>query len=88
MAAVKCPEPPVQDNYIIELGDLLDQCSDDLSPGGDGCDRCSCAKECFDLWESIEPKRNNRLSSSEAVRLMMDFSMIRARRQLKMLLTV
>ncbi|MGI2336878.1 MAG: hypothetical protein ACRKGH_09625 [Dehalogenimonas sp.] len=131
MAAVKCPEPPVQDNYIVALGDLLDQCSDELisrvvpstaislvkkfggipenyigrnavelaellkgSPDdykdyvirgkGDGCERCSCAGECCDIWERIEPKRHNRLSSFEAVALMREFSMLRLRRQLRL----
>jgi hypothetical protein len=88
MAAVKCPELPVLDNYIQALADLLDGCSDDLSPAGDGCDRCSCFRECCDLWESIEPERNNQLTPKEAIRLMREFQQIRARRQLRMRLTV
>lgn len=88
MATCRTVEELTQDTFILGLAEFLDQCSDDLSPAGDGCDRCSCLEECGEFWERIEPKKNNRLSVKELMGYFKEFQRIRGRRQLKMLFTV
>lgn len=77
-----------EDQYLETLASLMDECSDDLSKAGNGCDMCSAADDCRRFWESIQPGRGNQLSIRELRFLTREFQQIRAARQVLMLLTV
>ena len=72
------------DHNLIDLAGLLDECSDELSPGGDGCSRCSCTRACFKLWSNVKPARDNHLSVKEYYKYAEQFEKLKGRRQLIM----
>ena len=70
--------PQSQDHLVLEIGEWLDGCADEL--GVDGCAKCPVRGQCKTVWREIENHTLNNLTLREYRRYSMKLYMLKQER--------